>query len=73
MADATDKQAILRQCLTDIGYEETEISALISGGSKSLLQSLTERRQRLLTGIHHDQKCVDCLDYLVFQIRRGNL
>lgn len=73
MADATDKRAMRKQCLADIGYEDAEITALMNGGTESLLQSLTERRQRLLNGIHHDQKCVDCLDYLVYQLQRGSL
>lgn len=70
MADATDKRAMLKQCLTDIGYEDAEISVLMNGGIEPLLQSLTERRKRLLSGIHHNQKCLDCLDFLVYQIRR---
>lgn len=73
MADAADKRAMLEQYLTDIGYEKAEITALMSGDKAPLLQSLTERRKQLLRGIHHDQNCVDCLDYLVYQLQHGAL
>lgn len=73
MADATDKRAMLAQCLLDIGYDKTEVEMLLVENAQTLLQSLTERKQRLLKDIHRDQKCVDCLDYLVYQIRRGSL
>lgn len=73
MADATDQRAMLKQCLSDIGYEEAEIQALMGESTQALLRSLTERRQRLMSGIHREQKCVDCLDYLVYQLRRDGL
>lgn len=73
MAEATDKMEILKQCLIDIGYDEAEIKMLMNDDTKVLLKSLGEKRQKLLAGIHHDQKLVDCLDYLVYQIRKGGL
>ena len=35
-----------------------------------VLRILEEHRKELLTGIHGYQKALDCLDYLVFQIKK---
>lgn len=73
MAEATDRRAMLVQCLSDIGYDSAEIEFLLERDAQALLQSLTQRRRSLLNGVHRAQKRIDCLDYLVYRLRREDL
>ncbi len=36
------------------------------------LRLMEEQRQRLLSKVHDEEKRIECLDYLVYQIRRNN-
>ncbi len=38
-----------------------------------LLRLLGTQKRALLKTVHESQKCIDCLDYLVYQIERGNM
>lgn len=43
------------------------------GKSAQMMIKLNEQRKGLLDKIHEDQKALDCLDYLMFQIKKETL
>ena len=59
------------QILEDIGYNEDEICRLMESLShpERFLTLLLRRRAALLDEIHHGEKKIDCLDYLIFQMK----
>jgi len=67
------KEAVM-QNLRDAGCRECVIECCLSfmkqGKKKELLQQLEEQRRALLQRVHEEEKQINCLDYLVYQIRR---
>lgn len=67
----TDK---ISQNLADAGCTPEEISDFLAkwenGQQKQALQLLGEHRKELLSQFHRSKECIDCLDYLVFQIEK---
>lgn len=61
------------QNLKDAGCDTETIanfmSGLQKGDEKSSLKCLDTHRKKLLDSLHREQKCIDCLDYLVYQMR----
>lgn len=55
-------------CAPDI--IECCIACMEQGKKKELLKRLEEHRKGLLNKVHEEEKQIDCLDYLVYQIRR---
>lgn len=75
MAQANDIDAILLENLADAGCDDDEAKNIL-GHIKNdevplALSLLAAHRKKLLGEIHDDQHKVDCLDYLVFQLRKG--
>lgn len=66
----------LTQNLKDAGCDtqtiENFMSDLHKGKKESSLKLLTIHRKKLLDSIHKEQKQIDCLDYLVYQISKTN-
>lgn len=64
------------QNLKDAGCDAETIEKFMSdlqkGDEKSSLKRLGVHRKKLLDSLHKEQKCIDCLDYLVYQISRTN-
>lgn len=64
----------IRQNLTDAGcashLSSTIMSALNNGKLESALKLLTDHRRSLLDTLHAQQRCLDCLDYLLFQLQK---
>lgn len=60
------------QNLKDAGCDteaiENFMSDLQKGDEKSSLKRLNIHRKKLLESLHKEQKCIDCLDYLVYQM-----
>ena len=58
------------------GLNETLIQEFLvcwkAGKITEQLQLLSQRRARLLDMVHREEKQINCLDYLVYQIERGN-
>lgn len=77
MADATDKRALFLQNLQDAGCDEPTITECVSlAGTKQetqLLRLLAQRKRILLDTVHKSQDQIDCLDFLVYQIKQGNV
>ncbi len=67
------KEAVI-QNLEDAGCApdiiECCIACMEQGKKKELLKRLEEHRTGLLDKVHEEEKHIDCLDYLVYQIRR---
>lgn len=67
------KEAVI-QNLRDAGCSEDGIECCIAcmeqGKKKELLRRLEEHRNGLLHKVHEEEKHIDCLDYLVYQISR---
>lgn len=55
-------------CAPDI--IECCVACMEQGKKKELLKRLEEHRRGLLHKVHEEEKHIDCLDYLVYQIRR---
>ena len=66
----------LIQNLKDAGCDaqtiENFMSDLHSGKEESSLKRLAIHRKKLLDSIHKEQKQIDCLDYLVYQMNKTN-
>lgn len=60
MKDAGCSQDTIKSCLAYIAQ----------GNKKELLNLLNEHRESILSKVHEEEKQIDCLDYLVFQIGR---
>ncbi|MEY8392657.1 hypothetical protein D3Z36_09820 [Lachnospiraceae bacterium] len=60
MRDAGCSQDIIERCL----------ACIAQGNKKGLLDLLNEHRESILSKVHEEEKQIDCLDYLVFQIGR---
>lgn len=60
------------QNLKDAGCDtetiENFMADLQKGDEKSSLKRLNIHRKKLLDSLHKEQKCIDCLDYLVYQM-----
>lgn len=64
------------QNLKDAGCDTETIKNFMSdlqkGDEKSSLKRLNIHRKKLLDSLHKEQKCIDCLDYLVYQMNGTN-
>ncbi len=64
------------QNLKDAGCDTETIERFMSdlrkGDEKSSLKCLNIHRRKLLASLHKEQKCIDCLDYLVYQMSGKN-
>ena len=74
MPEASDTQAILRENLKDAGCDQDMISrceVLAQGEKKAeLMRALSLHRKALLDAVHEDERRIDCLDYLIYQIEK---
>ena len=76
MAQANDKQAMLRQNLLDAGCSRrltAECMELAEAGLYAqMLQKLKKQRQGLLDAIHGAERELRCLDYLMHQVENDS-
>ena len=75
MAEAHNQTQILFDNLIDADCDEVltqECMALAQSHKEmQIIQKLTDHRGFLLNKIHKSQKALDCLDYLIFQLRKN--
>lgn len=75
MAEATDRMGLLTQNLVDAGCSETEQMQFLQlereGRRPEQLRLLRAHRAALLERLHADQRQIDCLDYLIYQMDRA--
>ena len=74
MSEATDVFGILRQNLIDAGCSEDLTKSCMELAKenkwKNILPLLSKQRAGLLHAVHHGQKQIDCLDFLVYNINK---
>lgn len=74
MAHISDVQGILRENLLDAGCDTELIERFMAltgqGKEREALALLAKHRKHLLDCCHAEQKKIDCLDYLVYQIKK---
>ena len=74
MAEANETSVIVYRNLIDAGCNEAttnQCMLLLQAGKKSdMLPILSKHRAALLNSVHKGQKQIDCLDYLIYRIRR---
>ena len=77
MAEANDTIEIIYQNLRDAGCDEqtTEkcMTFVQNGEYPKMLPILSRFRVNLLESIHSGQKQIDCLDYLIYKIKKNNI
>ena len=75
MAEANDTYKIIYQNLIDVGCDEsiTEKCMFLvkEGRIFDMLPILTKHRKYLLDSVHKGQKQIDCLDYLIYKIKKN--
>ncbi len=68
------KEAII-QNLKDAGCDsetiENFMADLQKGKEANGLKRLAVHRKNLLDSLHREQKCIDCLDYLIYQMKEA--
>ncbi len=76
MAEATDKYGIFVQNLEDASCDKEMIQRCILLAKNKevteLLRLLTGHRKSLLGNMHKRQKEIDCLDFLIFQLKHNS-
>ena len=69
-----DDEKAVRQNLVDAGCSEKDIDELMEklkqGDLMLCMKKLANHRVDLLDDLHRHQKCIDCLDYLVYKIEK---
>ncbi len=74
MPEASDVKAVLEENLQDAGCDRVlaeQIMALQAQGRRGEgIALLTQYRASVLECCHREQKKLDCLDYLIYQLSR---
>ncbi len=74
MAEATDSRSILYENLVDAGCDcnltERVMELLNTGCIKEGLSLLSRHRKVILESCHAQQKKMECLDYLIYQLKK---
>lgn len=74
MAKATDTYGILKQNLEDAGCEKEMIDQCMALASEDcwneIPRLLVNHKTHLLDTMHTSQNQIDCLDFLVYKIRK---
>lgn len=74
MPNVADTQAVIEENLKDAGFDADKtrrcMEMLSSGSYDELYRFLAEHRKELLDSVHACTKQLDCLDYLVYKLRK---
>lgn len=77
MPEASDTLGIFKQNLIDAGCDKNLIDDCMELAEanewKSVLSLLSKKKGDLLDSLHHNQKHIDCLDYLVYNINKKHI
>ena len=77
MAEASDTLGILRQALTDAGCDDATIESCVSSAGRGewekLLPLMAKEKAALLETVHDNRKKIDCLDFLVYEIKKKHI
>ena len=74
MPEVSDTQGILRQNLIDAGCDQELVQRCIAltqeEKTMELLRILSRHRRALLATVHQGEKRIDCLDYLIYKLKK---
>ena len=74
MRENQSTEAII-QNLKDAGCDSETIEKFMAdlqkGKEANGLKRVAAHRKNLLDSLHREQKCIDCLDYLVYQMKEA--
>ncbi|MCD7908931.1 MAG: hypothetical protein LUH04_14865 [Clostridium sp.] len=74
MANYMESHDSVIQNLEDAGCDQETVAQFIelgmAGNWQNQLKLLEQHRKRLLEKVHKNEKRIDCLDYLVFQMNK---
>lgn len=74
MANYMESRDAVIQNLEDAGCDPETVAQFMelgaSGNRQNQLKLLEEHRKHLLEKVHKNEKRIDCLDYLVFQMSK---
>ena len=74
MPNAADTRAVIEENLKDAGFDADNIhrcmDMLSHGSYDELYKFLASHRKDLLDSVHESTKQLDCLDYLVYKLRK---
>ncbi len=74
MGNIKNKQENFIENLIDSGCSESMIANCVvlynNNDKKTLLHTLSLHRKDILDGIHANEKQLDCLDYLIFELNK---
>lgn len=74
MAEANDMYGSIYQNLIDAGCSRQEIQQCMTlvheKNMSELLWQLSEHKKHLLNQVHIHQKEIDCLDYLIYSLKK---
>lgn len=74
MHEPGNTEAII-QNLKDVGCDEDTIADFMDSfkehNKEDGLKLLAAHRRTLLNNLHKEQKCIDCLDYLVYELEKN--
>lgn len=77
MAEANDVYGSIYQNLIDAGCDmqttEKCMSFLKEGEIPKILPALSEYRAALLNSVHIGQKQIDCLDFLIYKLKKHKI
>lgn len=76
MDEITEKERIIRN-LQDAGCSDGMIQKYlqmqVDGRRQDQYRLLSKHRATLLNQIHDDQQMIDCLDYLIYTMKKGRI
>lgn len=76
MAEANDKYGRIYQNLVDAGYNQKTIQCCMKlaqeNNVEELLSQLYVYRKHLIEQTHNYQENIDCLDYLIYSLKKPN-
>lgn len=68
-------QETIKQTLADAGCAQETIAAFLkaskAGQESESIRLLRQHRGKLLDNLHKEQKKLDCLDYLLYELKRA--
>ncbi len=73
MTEKQLKEFNVSEILTDAGCDKEMIDDFIkiAGNDKEMFKWLNKRRTEILDNVHKHTKELDCLDFLIYQIRKS--
>lgn len=77
MAEASNKIKILEENLNDAGFKRSQIECFIKcflcRNWNKIQELIIKQRKELLNSLHQTRNQIDCLDYLMYQIKKEKL